>query len=442
LHIFFQKTQTTRAEEKLKFNIPIKLAPRNQGGFMEENNKLIRIAVDAAPGSLRSPRNYGALQLASLGALPPRAPLSTPLPNVSIEGGCDINIRDEGHTYTLSPRVNSSCKDNISGKDYLKGLNFLASHDVIVRHLIMTKATLGLTQDDSAIIRFQEKVPAFEGLLSSPAWIPFRGDKWPGARQIREISPNRWEAFCPYNRTPSILIEVVRNAEENVILYEKGIINQTADTATPFNSTPSANGQRIIKKTSLRGILVFSGELGGDDKRSLRIEIKNILKNTNCGEHVGWAKASTPSDDPAPLKNLITLDWSPIAARNGLILAFPDYYPNATVAWSIATTLHKYGIPCTPVSDSYSNPKVKAAMRLMIVSGPTDDAWSRYASLTLCPAWRSESKAQRLYVSILKSSVFNSTHKKLLDDLLDDLCPSVMIGAIPSICLSNVNFKN
>lgn len=410
---------------------------------MAENNKLIRIAVDAPPGSLKSPRNYGALQLASLGALPPRAPLSAPLPNVSIEGGCDINIKDEGHTYTLSPRPNNIYKlDNISGKDYLNGLNYLASHDVIVRNLIMSKAKLGLTQDGSATIKFQEKVPAFEGLLSSPAWIPFHNDKWPGARQICEIAPNRWEAFCPYNRIPSILIEVVRNPEENITLYEKGIIDQTADTATPFNSTPSVNGQRIIKKTSLRGILVFSGELVGDDKKSLRIEIKNILKKTNCGEHVGWARASTPSDDPVPLKDLITLDWSPIASRNGLILAFPDYYPNATVAWSIATTLHKNGIPCTPVSDSYSNPKVKAAMRLMIVSGPTDDAWGRYASLILCPAWRSESKIQNLYITTLKSSIFSSTHRQLLDELLDDLCPSVIIGAIPSICLSNVNFEN
>jgi hypothetical protein len=408
-----------------------------------ENNKLIRIAVDAPPGSLKSPRNYGALQLASLGALPPRAPLSAPLPNVSIEGGCDINIEDEGHTYTLSPRANNICKlDNVSGKDYLNGLNYLASHDVIVRHLIMSKAKLGLTQDGSAVIRFQERVPAFEGLLSSPAWIPFRSDKWPGARQICEIAPNRWEAFCPYNRIPSILIEVVRSPEENITLYENGIINQTADTATPFNSTPSVNGQRIIKKTSLRGILVFSGELAGNDKKSLRIEIKNILKNTNCGEHVGWARASTPSDDPVPLKDLMTLDWSPTASRNGLILAFPDYYPNATVAWSIATTLHKNGIPCTPVSDSYSNPKVKAAMRLMIVSGPTDDAWGRYASLMLCPAWRGESKTQKLYMTTLKSSIFSSAHRQLLDDLLDDLCPSVIIGAIPSICLSNVNLKN
>lgn len=410
---------------------------------MTEKDKLIRIAVDAPPGSLKSPRNYGALQLASLGALPPRAPLSTPLPNVSIEGGCDINIKNEGHTYILSPNTNS-CRNlgNISGKDYLNGLNYLASHDVIVRHLIMSKATLGLTQDGSAIIRFQEKVPAFEGLLSSPAWIPFRTDKWPGARQVCEIAPNRWEAFCPHDSIPSILIEVVRNPEENITLYEKGIINQTADTATPFNSMPSANGQRIVKKTSLRAILVFSGELIGDDKKSLRKEIKNILGKTNCGEHVGWARASTLSDDPVPLRNLIPLDWSPIASRNGLTLAFSDYYPNATVAWSIATTLHQNGIPCTPVSDSYSAPKVKAAMRLMIVSGPTDDAWGRYASLILCPAWRSESQAQQLYVNTLKSSIFSNAHRQLLDDLLNDLCPIVIIGAIPSICLSNVNFKN
>lgn len=410
---------------------------------MTEKDKLIRIAVDAPPGSLKSPRNYGALQLASLGGLPPRAPLSTPLPNVSIEGGCDINIKDEGHTYILSPNANSSRNlGNISGKDYLNALNYLASHDVIVRHLIMSKATLGLTQDGSAIIRFQEKVPAFEGLLSSPAWIPFRTDKWPGARQVCEIAPNRWEAFCPHDSIPSILIEVVRNPEENITLYEKGIINQTADTATPFNSMPSANGQRIVKKTSLRAILVFSGELIGDDKKSLRKEIKNIVEKTNCGEHVGWARASTLSDDPVPLRNLIPLDWSPIASRNGLTLAFSDYYPNATVAWSIATTLHQNGIPCTPVSDSYSAPKVKAAMRLMIVSGPTDDAWGRYASLILCPAWRSGSQAQQLYVNTLKSSIFSNAHRQLLDDLLDDLCPIVIIGAIPSICLSNVNFKS
>ncbi|WP_156400849.1 hypothetical protein [Pseudomonas sp. Root329] len=410
---------------------------------MTENDKLIRIAVDAPPGSLKSPRNYGALQLASLGALPPRAPLSTPLPNVSIEGGCDVNIKDEGHTYILSPNANS-CRNlgNISGKDYLNGLHYLASHDVIVRHLIMSKATLGLTQDGSAIIRFQENVPAFEGLLSSPAWIPFRTDKWPGARQVCEIAPNRWEAFCPHDSIPSILIEVVRNPEENITLYEKGIINQTADTATPFNSMPSANGQRIVKTTSLRAILVFSGELIGDDKKSLRKEIKNIIEKTNCGEHVGWTRAATLSDDPVPLRNLIPLDWSPIASRNGLTLAFSDYYPNATVAWSIATTLHQNGIPCTPVSDSYSAPKVKAAMRLMIVSGPTDDAWGRYASLILCPAWRSKSQAQQSYVNTLKSSIFSNAHRQLLDDLLDDLCPIVIIGAVPSICLSNVNFKN
>lgn len=409
---------------------------------MADKNNLIRIAVDAPPGSLKSPRNHGALQLASLGALPPRAPLSVPLPNVSIEGGCNISVRDEGHTYILSPKINNICKlDNISGKDYLNGLNYLASHDVIVRHLIMNKAKLGLTQDGSAIIRFQEKISAFEGLLSSPAWIPFRTDKWPGARQVCEIAPNRWEAFCPYNRIPSILIEVIRNPEENITLYEKGIINQTADTATPFNSAPSVNGQRIIKKTSLRAILVFSGELVGDHKKLLRKEIKNILTKNNCGEHVGWARASTPSDDPVPLKKLITLDWSPTVSKTGLILAFSDYYPNATVAWSIATTLHQNGIPCTPVSDSYSDPKVKAAMRLMIVSGPTDDAWGRYASLILCPAWRNESQAQTLYANTLKSPTFSNVHSQLLDNLLDDLCPSVIIGAIPSICLSNINLK-
>lgn len=89
---------------------------------MTEINKLIRIAVDAPPGSLKSPRNYGALQLASLGALPPRAPLSAPLPNVSIGGGCDIYVKDEGHTYTLSPKANNSCKPHdVSGTDYLNG---------------------------------------------------------------------------------------------------------------------------------------------------------------------------------------------------------------------------------------------------------------------------------------------------------------------------------
>lgn len=410
---------------------------------MVNNNKLVRIAVDAAPGSLKSPRNYGALQLASLGALPPRAPLSTPLPNVSIDGGCDIRVKDEEHTYILSPQANKTRElNNVSGRDYLCGLNNLASQDILVRHLIMSKAKLELALDGSAIIRFQEKVPAFEGLLSSPAWIPFRAGIWPGARQICEIAPNRWEAFCPYNSIPPILIEVVRNPEENITLYEKGIINQTADTATPFNSAALVNGQRIVKKTSLRAVLVFSGELIGDDKKSLRKEIKNLLKEANCGENVGWAKASTPSDDPVPLKNLIPLDWSPIVSKNGLILAFSDYYPNATVAWSIAMTLHKNGIPCTPVSDSYSNPKVKAAMRLMIISGPTDDAWGRYASLMLCPAWRNESHAQKLYFNTLKSSVFSNPHRILLNHLLDDVCPSVTIGAIPSICLSNMNFQN
>ncbi|WP_156382909.1 hypothetical protein [Pseudomonas sp. Root569] len=407
------------------------------------DNKPIRIAVDAPPGPLKSPRNYGAVQLASLGALPPRAPSSPPLPNVNIEGGCDINIEDEGHTYTLSPKSNNICKNNnITGQDYLNGLIHLASHDFIVRHLIMSKAKLGLAQDGSAIISFQERVSAFEGLLSAPTWIPFRNGKWPGARQICEIAPNRWEAICPSNSIPSILIEVVRNPEENVTLYEKGIINQTADTATPFYSTPAAGGLRIVKKTSLRGIIVFSGELVGDNKKPLRKEINNILTNTNCGEHVGWAKAITPSDDPEPLKNLTTLDWSTTASKNGLILAFSDYYPNATIAWSIATTLHKNGISCTPVSDSYSNPKIKAAMRLMIVSGPTDDAWGRYASLILCPVWRNQSQAHKLYISTLKSSLFNSAHRQLLDDLLSDSCPSVTIGAIPSICLSNVNLKN
>jgi hypothetical protein len=407
------------------------------------NNKLVRIAVDAAPGSLKSPRNYGALQLASLGALPPRAPLSTPLPNVSIEGGCDIRVKDEEHTYILSPQANKTRElNNVSGGDYLCGLNYLASQDILVRHLIMSKAKLELALDGSPVIRFQEKVPAFEGLLSSPAWIPFRAGIWPGARQICEIAPNRWEAFCPDNSIPPILIEVVRNPEENITLYEKGIINQTADTATPFNSAALVNGERIVKKTSLRAVLVFSGELTGDDKKSIRKEIKSILKEANCGEHVGWARASTPSDDPAPLKNLIPLDWSPIASKNGLILAFSDYYPNATVAWSIAMTLHKNGIPCTPVSDSYSNPKVKAAMRLMIISGPTDDAWGRYASLMLCPAWRNESQAQKLYFNTLKSSMFSNAHRRLLNHLLDDVCPSVTIGAIPSICLSNINFQN
>ncbi len=409
---------------------------------MENKNNLLRIAVDAVPGSLKSPRNYGALQLASLGALPPRAPLSTPLPNVSIEGGCDIRVKDEEHTYILSPKANKTRElNNISGGDYLSGLNYLASQDILVRHLIMSKAKLELTLDGSAIIRFQDKVSAFEGLLSSPAWIPFRAGMWPGARQICEIAPNRWEAFCPYNSIPSILIEVVRNPEENITLYEKGIINQTADTATPFNSTALINGQRIVKKTSLRGVLVFSGELIGDDKKSLRKEIKNILKEANCGEHVGWARAATPFDDPVPLKNLIPLDWSPIVSKNGLLLAYSDYYPNATVAWSIAMTLHMNGIPCTPVSDSYSNPKVKAAMRLMIISGPTDDAWGRYASLMLCPAWRNESQAQKLYFNTLKSSMFSNPHRKLLNRLLDDVCPSVTIGAIPSICLSNINFQ-
>lgn len=409
---------------------------------MTDQNKSIIIAVDAPPGLLKSPRNYGALQLASLGALPPRAPLSAPLPNVSIEGGCNISIRNEGHTYILSPKNNNAYKSyKTSGTDYLNGLNYLASHDVIVRNLIMNKATLGLTQDGSAIISFKEKTPAFEGLLSSPAWIPFRTDKWPGARQVCEIAPNRWEAFCPRNSIPSILIEVIRNPEENITLYEKGIINQTADTATPFNATSQINGQRILKKTPLRAILVFSGELAGDDKKLLRKEIKNILTHTNCGEHVGWARAPTLFDDPAPLRSLTTLDWSHTTSKTGHILAFSDYYPNATVAWSIATTLHQNGIPCTPISDSYSDPKVKAAMRLMIVCGPTDDAWGRYASLTLCPAWRSHSKALTLYINILKSTIFSHVQSQLLDQLLDEICPSVIIGSIPSICLSNVDFK-
>ncbi|SFB30913.1 hypothetical protein [Pseudomonas sp. NFPP24] len=410
---------------------------------MTEENKLIRIAVDAPPGPLQSPRNYGALQLASFGALPPRAPLSSPMPNLSIEGGCDINIKDEGHTYILSPKKNNNHKLNyISGEDYLRGLEYLISHDVTVHHLIMSKAKLGLMQDGSAIINFQDKVPAFEGLLSSPAWIPFRNNKWPGARQICEIAPNRWEAFCPYNSIPTILIEVIRNPEENITLYEKGIINQTADTATPFNSLTSGNGQRIVKKTSLRAILVFSGELLGDDKKQIRRKIKSILNKTNCGEHVGWARVSTLSDDPLPLRNLTPLDWSPTASRNGLIFAYSDYSPNATVAWSIATTLQKNGIPCTPVSDSYSAPKVRAALRLMIVSGPTDDAWGRYASLIFCPVWRSEPRAQKKYIQTLKSPIFNNMHRRLLDDIIDDICPSVIIGAIPSICLSNVDFKN
>lgn len=407
-----------------------------------KENKLIRIAVDAAPGSLKQPRNYCALQLASLGALPPRAPLSPPLPNIDIKGGCDINIEDEGHTYILSPKNTNNKKNGISGEDYLKGLIHLADHDIVIRNLIMSKANLKLAQDGSAIIKFKEKAPAFEGLLSSPAWIPFRKNKWPGARQICEITPNRWVAFCPYKSAPAIIVEIVRNPEENITLYENGIINQTADTATPFNSTPSTIGQRIIRKTPLRGILVFSGELIKDNKKQLRKKIKDILTNDNCGEHVGWAKTTTLSYDPAPLKNLINPIWSPIVPKQGWTLAFSDYYPNAIVAWSIATALHKNGIPCTPVSDSYSSPKIKATMRLMIVSGPTDDAWGRYASIILCPTWRSDLQAQELYASTLKSPEFRETHIQILDDLLEDLCPIVTIGAIPSVCLSNLNFKN
>lgn len=412
---------------------------------MINKKKSIRIAIDSSPGgSLKSPRNYGALQLASLGSLPPKAPLRMPLPSVDISGGCDISIKDEGHKYILSPKKNKTGKQReVSGEAYLYGLIELAKKDIIVNDFVMKKASLSLSNSGDAIINFKERVPAFDTLLSSPAWIPFSSEPnsgWPGARQVSEISPNRWEAVCPNNIIPSIIIEVIRSPEENVMLYEEGIISQTADTATPFQVTSSSRGRRIVNKTALRAVLVFFGELAAPEKKILRQEIRDILKVSKCGEQVGWVAASAPSDDPDPLSSIAKFDWPSDVSRNGILLAYSDYYPNATVAWSIAALLHQNGILCTPVSDSYSAPKVKAVMRLMIISGPTDDAWGRYAALSLCPGLQGDLRLKTLYTDVLESPFFDHTHERILDDILDDLCPFVIVGAIPSVCLSNVNY--
>lgn len=403
-------------------------------------DEFIRISIDSHPGELHSPINYSALQLASLGALPPIAPIINPIPNIKVMGGCEVQVDDEGSKYILSPKRNiNGMTSLISGSDYLRGLQNLLKHDVIVRHLIMNNAHLSLSSDGSAIIKFKEKNTTFDSLLKSPAWTPLCDGYSPGLRNIRKIGDNRWSADSKIKSEPSVIVEIIRNPEENMVLFEHGIIDQTADTATPFNAQPVSTGRRLSNKTSLRAVIIFNNSLASKECNSLRKEISCIISTSDCGSHVGWAKIRSLAEDPEPLNKLIRYDWSGGIPISGLSLAYSDYYPNATVAWAIADSLHKYGIHCTPISDSYSNPKIKSDMRLVIISGPTNDSWGRYASSSLCPAWKYMKQEHNLFIKTLISADNELYKNEVLDGLLTEVCPMALIGAIPSVCLSNIN---
>lgn len=124
--------------------------------------------------------------------------------------------------------------------------------------------------------------------------------------------------------------------------------------------------------------------------------------------------------------------------RTGIPLAYDDYFPNATIAWIIAQTLSKHGINCVPVPDTYLKPQIPATLRLMIFSGPTDDIWGRYASLLLCPSWKSAPEAANAYLRMLSDSYINSLDTSYLDVLLEDVSPVCLLAAVPSVCFSRL----
>lgn len=406
-------------------------------------NTPIRISIDSSPGELLPPRDHSAAQLMSLSAMPPRPSEGTYLPTFSIPGGCSVEITENYRRYALKP-YDSRLHDfpSICATDYMSGLQILAHNDIFVRNFFMNKAKLSIDGNGYGIISFDKPVPAFEELLSNPMWLPIRDGKpiahYSGRRKLCTLGHNRWESSTSENTGSKIIFEVVRDPWENVRLFESGYIDQTADTGTPVHLKPPHRGQRLSSKTSLRLGLFFCGDLASNAKRNFRNEISLALMSSDIANSVGWASVRSPAEDPEPLNFRTSLEESGNMPTDGIKLVYDDYYPNATVAWAIARQLGSAGIDCVPVSDTYRYPKAHADIRMTIFSGPTMSAWGRYAALMACPAWRNAPVKAREYIDSLMAPKFDDAVRCRLEELLDDLCPVVLLAAIPSVCFSDL----
>ncbi|MGY5831291.1 hypothetical protein ACXHQJ_14630 [Vibrio vulnificus] len=410
------------------------------------------IAIDAPPGNIQYAKDYSAYQLLSLRALPLLQPKYNPIHSVDIATSVAecISSRDgKNIKLTINDDLFFSSGESVLAKHYIDGLEGLYKNNVFIRQFFQPRIIVQSQNKKCIKIKLGKRYPPIYDLLSSILWNPInkcRSDDIAGRYSVYQESKNYWKCTGnQYSRfdNPNFEIRLIKDPLDNIRLARLGIITQTPDTATPYE-IESLDGFTLNRRPSpLRAQLSFFSTLANPENTKQRHLISEVVSELNIANLVNWESTKLLSDEPCV--NKVTgrintrIEQKPAILKRSkrkrltYTLAYDDYYPNATIAYAIAQQLEQFGIEVTVIADDFSNQKANCDMRLNITHGLLPSVWGRYCGQLTSSIWKSTPQYLEQYLRILLSEDPIEVVSSKLDSILNKVCPSVQIGAVPSL---------
>jgi hypothetical protein len=214
-------------------------------------------------------------------------------------------------------------------------------------------------------------IKGFESALNLPNWV--------AAQQGRPIRQNRLKAdghdrWILKNASHQTLhsVTLVDSPSSNDALFERGLIDITADTAVPMR----ALGDSLVEDTGLWVALVFNPSFNEEDKRA---EVLKSLSDWSRPE--GQKVFEVLANTSRPSDRFLRHNRS---EGRELSIAYDPFSPNLEICWRIQSQLENQGFKVKLIQDSFYNPCYPGDMKLQLLRPkvPSELFWT-YSLLDL-----------------------------------------------------------
>lgn len=345
----------------------------------------------------------------------------------------------------LEPGLRWDDEEPITGADFARGMLEVFEANAFVKKVLFRHLTSLEPTRSGLVARFRKPSLRARECLSLPNFAPFRAPGlFSGAYAMEQRGPGEYR----YRRRrrvdaplDSFSVRDVKNPEENLLRFQEGSLDVTADTAFPFERWRELKEDPFFqsRETGLRAALLFGGELSRPQARDARGSIARVAGMTDLSDILGGACSRTkrPEADDLPLAPM------PRALR----LAYDHFYPNLEVCLRLARALKARGCEIELVEDDYYAPRRECDLRFSIVRDLCPGRYSFYAAMPFNAVVRADQELRRRVLGVLERIEAEPDGSGLdvlyagLDDVFSEASAWIPLYNIPSCYLSRLPEK-
>lgn len=342
---------------------------------------------------------------------------------------------------TLEPGLTWDDGEPVVARDFARGALKAIEANAFLRKFVFRRLTKLDAEDGTLVATFSRPNYRAADFFSLPNFVPFRAPgRCSGAYVMTSTAPGAYRyrrhafAAAPLE---SFFVKEVRSPEENLLQFERGVLDVTSDTAFPFDRWQELKDHPNFasRDAGLRAVLLFKGVLASPSARAVRADIARIARETDLAPVLGGAcariAAPAPGLAPAP------------AGHASFRLAYDAFYPNREVCERLARDLEaRGGHSVELVEDDYYAPYQDYDMKLCIIRDLAPGRYLRYAAMPFNSAIKADPALQQGVLASLDRLESESSETAAryaeLDGLLSGHAAEIPLFSLPSCYLSRL----